>query len=103
MPQFILKTDTEADKTCYVRSYLRRPDAVAPPPKPTDSDFTRRRRMTRYSLGAALGLSAFYVALSLVFNLKDDQSLIWLNGISVACYAMGMWVASLQAQHIARS
>ncbi len=57
--------------------------------------------MTRYSLGAALGLSAFYVVLSLVFNLKD-QSLIWLNGISVACYAMGMWAASLQAQHIAR-
>ena len=57
--------------------------------------------MTRYSLGAALGLSAFYMGLSLVFNLKD-QSLIWLNGISVACYAMGMWAASLQAQHIAR-
>ena len=107
MPQSILKADTEAEKTCYVRSYLRRPDAafwldlLAPPPKPTETDFTRRRRMTRYSLGAALGLSAFYVVLSLVFNLKD-QSLIWLNGISVACYAMGMWAASLQAQHIAR-
>lgn len=58
--------------------------------------------MTRYSLGAALGLSAFYVALSLIFNLKDSQSLIWLNGISVVCYALGMWAASLQAQHIAR-
>lgn len=107
MPQSILEADTEAEKTCYVRSYLRRPDAafwldlLAPPPKPTETDFTRRRRMTRYSLGAALGLSAFYVVLSLVFNLKD-QSLIWLNGISVACYAMGMWAASLQAQHIAR-
>ena len=90
MPQFILKTDTEAEKTCYVRSYLRRPDAafwldlLAPPPKPTETDFTRRRRMTRYSLGAALGLSAFYMGLSLV------------------CYALGMWAASLQAQHIAR-
>jgi class 3 adenylate cyclase len=108
MPQFILKTDTEAEKTCYVRSYLRRPDAafwldlLAPPPKPTETDFTRRRRMTRYSLGAALGLSAFYMGLSLVFNLKDSQSLILLNGISVVCYALGMWAASLQAQHIAR-
>jgi len=108
MPQFILKTETEAEKTCYVRSYLRRPDAafwldlLAPPPKPTETDFTRRRRMTRYSLGASLGLSAFYVGLSLVFNLKDSQSLIWLNGISVVCYALGMWAASLQAQHIAR-
>ncbi|MDO9178237.1 MAG: adenylate/guanylate cyclase domain-containing protein [Agitococcus sp.] len=107
MPQSILKADTEAEKTCYVRSYLRRPDAafwldlLAPPPKPTETDFTRRRRMTRYSLGAALGLSAFYVGLSLVFNL-NDQSLIWLNGISVACYAMGMWAASLQAHQIAR-
>jgi len=93
MPQLILKTDTEAEKACYVRSYLRRPDAafsldlLAPPPKPTETDFTRRRRMTRYSLGASLGLSAFYVGLSLVFNLKDSQSLIWLNGISVVCYA----------------
>ena len=108
MPQSILKADTEAEKTCYVRSYLRRPDAafwldlLAPPPKPTETDFTRRRRMTRYSLGAALGLSAFYVALSLIFNLKDSQSLIWLNGISVICYGLGMWAASLQAQHIAR-
>ncbi|MCC6373920.1 MAG: hypothetical protein IT465_03785, partial [Moraxellaceae bacterium] len=34
--------------------------------------------------------------------LKDSQSLIWLNGISVVCYALGMWAASLQAQHIAR-
>ena len=107
MPQSILKADTEAEKTCYVRSYLRRPDAafwldlLAPPPKPTETDFTRRRRMTRYSLGAALGLSAFYVGLSLIFNL-NDQSLIWLNGISVACYAMGMWAASLQAHQIAR-
>lgn len=107
MPQSILKADTEAEKTCYVRSYLRRPDAafwldlLAPPPKPTETDFTRRRRMTRYSLGAALGLSAFYAGLSLVFNL-NDQSLIWLNGISVACYAMGMWAASLQAHQIAR-
>ena len=108
MPQSILKADTEAEKTCYVRSYLRRPDAafwldlLAPPPTPTETDFTRRRRMTRYSLGAALGLSAFYVGLSLVFNLKDSQSLILLNGISVVCYALGMWAASLQAQHIAR-
>jgi hypothetical protein len=58
--------------------------------------------MTRYAIGLALGLSAFYVLLSLFFNIKDSQSLIWLNGISVVCYALGMWAASLQAQHIAR-
>ena len=40
MPQSILKADAEAEKTCYVRSYLRRPDAafwldlLAPPPTP---------------------------------------------------------------------
>lgn len=108
MPQSILKADTEADKTCYVRNYLRRPDAafwldlLSPPPQPTQTDFTRRRRMTRYAIGLALGLSAFYVLLSLFFNIKDSQSLIWLNGISVVCYALGMWAASLQAQHIAR-
>ena len=56
MPQFILKTDTEAEKTCYVRSYLRRPDAafwldlLAPPPKPTETDFTRRRRAIHLGL-----------------------------------------------------
>lgn len=108
MPQSILKADTEAEKSCLVQSYLRRPDAafwldlLTPPPQPTVTDYTRRRRMTRYSLGAALGLSAFYVVLSVVFNLKDTQVLIWVNAVSVACYAMGMWAASLQAQQIAR-
>ena len=61
-----------------------------------------RSRMTRYSLGAALALSAFYVVLSVIFNLKDSQVLIWVNAVSMACYAMGMWAASLQAQQIAR-
>ncbi len=108
MPQSILKADTEAEKSCLVQSYLRRPDAafwldlLAPPPQPTVTDYTRRRRMTRYSLGAALALSAFYVVLSVIFNLKDSQVLIWVNAVSMACYAMGMWAASLQAQQIAR-
>lgn len=108
MPQSILKADTEAEKSCLVQSYLRRPDAafwldlLVPPPQPTVTDYTRRRRMTRYSLGAALALSAFYVVLSVIFNLKDSQVLIWVNAVSMACYAMGMWAASLQAQQIAR-
>jgi hypothetical protein len=39
MPQSILKADTEAEKSCLVQSYLRRPDAafwldlLAPPPQ----------------------------------------------------------------------
>ena len=108
MPQSILKADTEAEKSCLVQSYLRRPDAafwldlLAPPPKPTQTDHMRRARLTRYSLGAALLISAFYFCLSFVLNMSDGLPIILVNAASVACYAMGMWAASLQAERIAR-
>ncbi len=91
------------------RNYLRRPDPafwldlLTPMPTATDHDRYRRERLARYSLGAALALSAFFVVLSLMSPLaRGGDALVYLNLGAMACYGMGMWAASLGAHGLAR-
>lgn len=97
-----------SNKDCQVRSYLRRPDRAfwldlfSPPPTPTEADHIRRSRITRYALGAAVLVTVFYFCISLVVPLKDGFTLVMVNVVSLACYGMGIWAASLQAERIAR-
>ena len=96
------------EKDCQIRQYIRRPDKqfwldlLNPPPLPTQADHTRRTHITRYALGAAFALTTFYFVISFFIGLKEGLSVILINAISVACYGMGMWAASLQAERLAR-
>ncbi|MDO8331392.1 MAG: adenylate/guanylate cyclase domain-containing protein [Fluviicoccus sp.] len=90
------------------RNYLRRPDRgfwldlLTPMPTATDHDLHRRERLARYSLGASLVISAFYVLLTLITLAREGQVLTYLNLGAMACYGMGMWAASLGAHAQAR-
>ncbi|PTQ90182.1 class 3 adenylate cyclase [Agitococcus lubricus] len=96
------------EKDCQMRQYIRRPDKqfwldlLSPPPLPTQADHTRRTRITRYSLGAAFALTTFYFLLSFFLGFTQGLSVILLNAVTMACYGMGMWAASLHAERLAR-
>ena len=98
----------EVEKDCQIRQYIRRPDKqfwldlLNPPPLPTQADHTRRTRITRYALGAAFALTTFYFLISFFMGVKEGMSVILVNAVSIACYSMGMWAASLQAERLAR-
>ena len=92
-----------------LRAYLRRPDRafwfdlLTPAPLATDTFFTRRDRLVRYSLGAAFLVSLFYLVLTLVsMTWTQGGTLALVNLGAMACYGMGMWAASLGAGRIAR-
>lgn len=98
----------QTETNCQVRNYLRRPDKafwldlLSPPPTPTQADHTRRTRITRYALGAAFALTTFYFLISFFMGIKEGLPIILINAVSIACYGMGMWAASLQAERLAR-
>lgn len=96
------------EKDCQIRQYIRRPDKqfwldlLNPPPLPTQADHIRRTKITRYALGAAFALTSFYFLISFFMGIKEGLSIILINAVSIACYSMGMWAASLQAERLAR-
>ncbi len=96
------------EKDCQIRQYIRRPDKLFwldllnPPPLPTQADHTRRTRVTRYAIGAAFALTTFYFFISFFMGLKEGLPVILINAVSIVCYGMGMWAASLQAERLAR-
>ena len=96
------------DKNCQVRSYLRSPDKafwldlLSPLPIATEADHIRRVRLTRYALGASVIITSFYFCLSMIILLIDGFAIVMVNALSLLCYGMGMWAASLQAERIAR-
>ncbi len=95
-------------ENCPVRSYLRRPDRAfwlglfAPLPPAAITDHVRRARFTRYALGASVLISTFYFLLSMMINLHDGVAIVMVNVVSLLCYGLGMWAASVQAERIAR-
>jgi class 3 adenylate cyclase len=93
---------------CSVRSYLRRPDPAfwldlfTPLPPAAATDHIRRARFTRYALGASVLITTFYFFLSMMVSLSDGLPIVLVNVVSLACYGMGVWAASLHAERIAR-
>ena len=95
-------------KECQIRQYIRRPDKqfwldlLNPPPLPTQADHTRRTRISRYALGAVFALTSFYFVISFFIGWPEGKPVILVNAISIVCYGMGMWAASLNAERLAR-
>ena len=88
------------------RAYLRRPDRafwldlLSPMPHATEVERQRRERLTRYSLGAAFLISAFYLVLTLA---GTPLSMASMGDMPKASHLLGTTMTWLRSLMFSRS
>lgn len=97
-----------ARKHIDLRQYLRRPDRefwlelLKAPPRPTETSHIRRTRLARYALGATTLFTLPYIIISLMFDMHGTLPVIIVNTGCALFFVLGMWMASLGKDSLAR-
>ena len=88
---------------------LRKPDAafwlefLRPAPAPTEADRARRFRIARFALGAVTLISFLYAIPTLLIDADNLARVAAVTGLTGLVFALGMWMASLGREGLARS